>query len=115
MYGFYVEEYNGIVIPNVTAFKSVINEAAAYVDSFVLNRDNLKYESVDRRYKMAICAAADVLYQAATVGTGTQKQSESVGNHSVSYSIKTAAEYDSEKHSKVMTYLYGTGLMYSAL
>lgn len=114
MYEFYVEEYRGNIIPTVTDFKSVINEATAYVDSFVRFRKNLRYSQIERKYKMAICAAAETIYQSTTT-TQAQKQSESVGNHSVSYRVKTAAEYNAEKRQKVLTFLYGTGLMYSAM
>lgn len=113
MYEFYIGEYRGTKIPSVTDFKGVLTEATAYVDGYVLNRDNLAYRQIEERYNCAICAVAEVIYEQSTAAA--QKQSETVGNHSVTYRVKSANEYTAEKRSKVMTYLGGTGLMYSVL
>lgn len=114
MYSFYVEEYKGTLIKTVTDFNNVNVEATAYVDNLVQNRDLLNVESVKRRYRFAICAAADVIFEESKAAT-SQKQSESVGNHSVTYRTKSTEEYSTEKRKKVMTYLLGTGLLYSAM
>ncbi len=113
MYDFYIDEYEGTAIPDIVAFSGVIHEAKAYVDNLCVNRENLKYEPVRRKYNMAVCAAAECIFQ--SVKSSSQKQSESVGNHSVSYRVLTQSEYEAEKRKKVLTFLYGTGLMYSAM
>lgn len=113
MYAFYIEEYKGSVIMSVTEWNGVFNDAEAYVDSLCPNRENLRYADAERKYKMAVCAAAESMCEARRAQT--QKQSETVGNHSVSYKTKSAAEYSAEMRRRVCNFLCGTGLMYSAL
>lgn len=112
MFVFYIENYKGSIIPNVTEFKRVLTEAQAYVDTLVLCRDNLAHEAVENKYKSAVCAVAEVIFNSSK---DKQVQSESVGNHSVSYRVKTQSEYTAEMKRKAMLYLAGTGLCYSAL
>lgn len=116
MYQFYVEEYGG-VIEDVTTFNRLYNEAEAYVDSLITDRSNLQYERINKRRSLAICAVIDCLYSQEQDKEKSNKASESVGDHSVSYrdTRKTSDEYSSELRQKVMLYLSGTGLCYSAL
>ncbi len=116
MYQFYVEEYHGNNIDKNT-FDRLCVEAEAYVDALITNPENLKYGQIDRKRKLAVCAAVDCLYRQETVEKQNSKASESVGDHSVSYRDmrKTSEEYSSELRRKAMLYLSGTGLCYSAL
>ena len=112
MYKFYVETYAGSIIPNVTEFKRVLREANAFVDTLVLCRDNLIHRQIEEKYKSAVCAVAEVLYRQ---NSDRQVQSESVGNHSVSFKVKTQSDYESEMRRKAMLYLSGTGLCYGGI
>lgn len=112
MFEFYIENYAGSVIPNVTEFKRVLTEAQAFVDTLVLCRDNLIHEQVENKYKSAVCAVAEVLHKAEN---DKQVQSESVGNHSVSFKVRTQADYSAEMHRKAMLHLSGTGLCYGGM
>ena len=116
MYQFYAEEYHGDFIDKAI-FDRLCVEAEAYVDALITNPENLKYEQIDRKRKLAVCAAVDCLYRQETVEKQNSKASESVGDHSVSYRDmrKTSEEYSSELRRKAMLYLSGTGLCYSAL
>ena len=112
MYQFYVETYAGSIIPNVTCLKRVLREANAFVDTLVLCRDNLVYAEIEEKYKSAICAVAEVLYKAES---DRQVQSESVGNHSVSFKVKTQSDYEADMRRKALLYLSGTGLCYGGM
>lgn len=116
MYQFYVEEYHGNNIDQTT-FDRLCVEAEAYVNALITNPENLKYEQIDRKRRLAVCAAVDCLYAEKETAEQSIKASESVGDHSVSYrdTRKTSDEYSSELRRKVMLYLSGTGLCYSAL
>ena len=113
MYEFYLTEYNGNIIKDLTDFQSVLPEAEAYVDGFVTNREALQNQLALKRYNSAVCAAAEVIYR--SLNENSKKQSETVGNHSVTYKIRTAQEIESEKRRNVLLYLRGTGLCYSAM
>lgn len=112
MFEFYIETYKGSIIPSVTEFKRVSREANAFVDTLVLCRDNLVHKAVENKYKSAVCAVAEVIFNSSK---DKQVQSESVGNHSVSYRVKTPKEYEADMRRKAMLYLAGTGLCYSAI
>ena len=64
-----------------------------------------------------VFAAAVILHPGQIIegANDSKKQSETVGNHSVTYKIRTAQEIESEKRRKVLLYLRGTGLCYSAM
>ncbi len=116
MYQFYIEEYHGNYIEKNT-FDRLCVEAEAYVEALIINPENLKYEQIDRKRKLAVCAAVDCLYAEEKTAEQSVKASESVGDHSISYRDirKTSDEYSSELRRKVMFYLSSTGLCYSAL
>ncbi len=116
MYQFYVEEYHGNYIEK-NIFDRLCVEAEAYVNALIANPENLRYEQIDRKRKLAVCAAVDCLYRQETAEKQNSKASESVGDHSVTYrdTRKTSEEYSSELRRKAMLYLSGTGLCYSAL
>lgn len=112
-FDFYLGTYKGNIIPDPLSFDRAVIEASAYVDRFIINRDNLEYPVIEQKYKFAICAVADVIYTQSN--QDKSKLSESVGNHSVSYNIQKPEELEKEKRSKVLTYLSGTGLLYGGM
>lgn len=109
---FYKTVYMGTKIPDVTQFNQNVTEATAYVDNMIMNRDNLNFPAIFEKYNKAVCAVADAIYSSVTE---PKKQSESVGNHSVSYVVKSAEDYEKEKRSKALIYLSQTGLLYCAI
>lgn len=116
-YEFYALEYRGNVIPNEQFFKSAVIEATAFVDSVIFNKEFINIGDNLTKYYNAVCSVADEIYKQTTLDETPQKQSESVGKHSISYSIssKSRAERESIKYSKVRMYLTGTGLLYRGL
>lgn len=116
-YEFYALEYHGDVIPDEQSFKKTVIEATAFVDSFIINKEFVNIGDNLIKYRNVVCSVADEIYKQTTLDEIPQKQSESVGNHSVSYSSssKSYAERESIKYSKVKTYLAGTGLLYRGL
>lgn len=116
MYQFYIEEYHG-AISDKSTFDRLCVEAEAYVDAYITNPENLKYEQIDRKRKLAVCAAVDCLYSQEADRQNNAKASESVGDHSISFrdTRRTTEEYSSELRRKISVYLSGTGLCYSAL
>lgn len=112
-FDFYINEYKGNVIPDNISFDSTVTEATAFVDNMVINPDAMAFPNACKRYSLAICAVADVIYSQSKVKRDIS--SESVGNHSVSYNSKTEAELQQERKSKAMTYLRGTGLLYGGM
>lgn len=116
-YEFYALEYHGDVIPDEQSFKKTVIEATAFVDSFIINKEFVNIGDNLTKYRNAVCSVADEIYKQTTLDETPQKQSESVGNHSVSYSdsSKSYAERESIKYSKVRTHLAGTGLLYRGL
>ena len=108
---FYALNYLGTAIPNNEAFNSVVTNAKAYVDSLIVHWENIDNPFVRKGYNNAICSVAEVMYQNRR---GT-KQSESVGNHSVSYKTTTSAEANNEMLSKAKMHLSRVGLLYGGL
>ena len=116
-YEYYALEYMGAVIPDEKSFNATVIEATAFVDSVISNRAYIAIGDNLNKYRNAICAVAEEIYKQVTFDEGQQKQSESVGDHSVSYSTgsKSFAEREQIKHNKVRVYLVGTGLLYRGL
>lgn len=116
MFQFYIEEYHG-TITEQNVFERLRIEAEAYVDALIANPKNLQYEQIDRKRRLAVCAAVDCLYSAERDKNDSRVASENVGDHSVSYRDLrgSSSELREKINSKIMTYLAGTGLCYSAL
>lgn len=117
-YEFYKTVYMGRVIPDESTFNSIVIGAEAYVNSLIISRENLIYDEVKNKVNMAVCAVADIDYAVINVDENQKLLSgESVGNHSVSYSVsrKTNEQRDAERRNKVLTFLRGTGLLYGGL
>lgn len=116
-YEFYALEYKGAVIPDEKAFDSAVIEATAFVDSIITNREYLNVGDNIKKFRYAVCSVAEEIYKQIAIDDSPQKQSESVGDHSVSYNVskKSYAERESIKHNKARLYLSGTGLLYRGL
>ena len=118
-YDFYLNDYKGSVIPDATAYDGVAVEASAYLDYITQNR--IKGEelpsAVADKVKLAQCAIADVCYKQSQDDVANAVASESVGNHSVTYSVSKVGfrQRELEKYSKAKIYLHGTGLLYRGL
>ena len=117
-YNFYITDYKGSIIPDASTYDSLCVEAGAYLAYITHNHisEDLSV-AVMERVKKAQCAIAEVCYKQAQDETAKVVSSESVGNHSVSYSV-TKADYkqrEREKYLKARVYLHGTGLLYGGL
>ena len=74
-------------------------------------------EVILHKVQLAQCAIAEVCYKQAQDDVANVVSSESVGNHSVTYSVSkvTHKQRELEKYSKAKVYLHGTGLLYGGL
>lgn len=109
----YAGAFGGVTIPDEDSFKSVIMEAEAYIENITRGRTA---ENAGDAVKKAICSVAEVIYNQAHDNDATVS-SESVGNHSKSYTKKTVstAEREAEKARKARLYLSRTGLLYGGM
>ena len=107
----------GAVIPDENSFNATVVEASAFVDSIISNKEYIEIGDNLSKYHNAVCAVAEEIYKQITYDEGQQKQSESVGNHSVSYSSgsKSYAEREQIKHQRARMFLVGTGMLYRGL
>ena len=114
---FYKLIYKGSVIPNEDTFESAVVMAKAYVDGLIGDKSNMVYDFVQEAYNKAICCAAEEIYKEDTEDNGEKKVSESVGNHSITYSstAKSSTERNKTKYDKVRLFLVDTGLLYRGL
>ena len=114
---YYALNYKGAVIPDEKSFNATAIEATAFVDSVISNKEYIEIGNNLSKYCNAVCAVAEEIYKQITYDEGQRKQSESVGNHSVSYSSssKSYAEREQIKHQKVRMFLAGTGMLYRGL
>ena len=111
-FDWYSTEFKGKAIPDAEAFDGVIIEAEAYI-AYITRK---KITDTTDEVKKATCAVAEVIYNQAHDNALTVS-SESVGNHSKSYTKKSVstAEREAEKARKAKLYLSGTGLLYGGL
>lgn len=105
-YNYYVDNYKGNVIPDRETFDRLAVEATAYVDTLVTDREPLQYDNINAKYNTAVCAVIEVMYSQASANGIS---SESVGNHSITYS--STSELNKMRYDKAKIYLRGTGLM----
>lgn len=111
-FDYYRATYKGTVITDQAAFDGVLVEAEAYINQ--ITRGNIK--EVSDAVRNATCAVAEIIWKQAQDETATVS-SESVGNHSRSYTVtkKTTAEREGEKFRKAALFLSRTGLLYRGL
>ncbi len=115
-FSYYVEKYNGTVIPDALTFNTLVTEATAVVDRLVIssNADELlAVEAINNKYNNAVCAVAEVICKQKAVDS--RISSENVGNHSVSYFQQSEKDRQNEQYAKVKLYLANTGLMYGGM
>ena len=117
-YNFYINDYKGSVIPDAPNYDRAAVEAKAYLAYVTHNHitEDLP-EVVLTKVKMAQCAIADVCYKREQDESAKVISSESVGNHSVSYSVSKVdyRQREREKYSQAKMYLHGTGLLYGGM
>ena len=116
-YNFYISDYKGSVIPDATAYDRAAVEASTYLDYITRNHIKDLAEEIMVKVKLAQCAIADVCYKQVQDDVANVVSSESVGNHSVTYSVSKVGfrQRELEKFSKAKIYLHGTGLLYGGL
>lgn len=113
---YYVEKYNGTVIPDALTFNTLVTEATAVVDRFVVNNqaeELLAIETIKNKYSNAVCAVAEVICKQNAIDS--RISSESVGNHSVSYFQRSEKDKLNEQYAKAKLYLADSGLMYGGM
>lgn len=108
----YLKKYRGNNISTADDFNVVIAEATARVDNLCVNKSALSGDFAQERYTLAVCATADAL---CSQQRSKNISSESVGDHSVTYSTRSSAEIEKEINRKAMTFLRGTGLLYGGM
>lgn len=111
-YDYYRTTFMGSVIKDCATFDSVLVEAEAYIDR--ITHGNIK--EVSDAVRNATCAVAEIICKQAQDEEATVA-SESVGNHSRTYTVvkKSAADREAEKHRKAALFLARTGLLYGGL
>ena len=108
----YTTAFPGGAIKDAERFASVLPEAEAYIQYITGGKATEATDEVKR----ATCAVAEVIFNQAQNDAQTVS-SESVGNHSKTYTKqqKSAAEWEAEKARKARLYLSRTGLLYRGL
>lgn len=111
-YDYYKNSYHGNVISDEETFLRVSVEADAYLDTLTRGKIKTATDAV----KNAACAVCEVICMQSR-DEETVVSSESVGNHSRSYTraSRTSAEREAEKYRKATLYLSRTGLLYRGL
>ena len=111
-FDYYRTSFMGTEIKDDVTFERARIEAEAYIDQ--ITRGNIT--EVTDAVKNATCAVAEIICKQAHDEEATVS-SESVGNHSRSYTkaTKTTAEREAEKYRKAALYLSRTGLLYRGL
>jgi hypothetical protein len=99
-YTFYVEEYQGSIIP-AENFAKYAEEADLVLKRMTQNR-TVDYE---RQYNLAVCAIADYYYSK-NLNNNQTITNETVGSYSVTYANNSSFEYD-----LAMKYLGNTGIL----
>ena len=116
-YDFYMNDYKGSAIPDAPSYVRAAVEASAYLDYITHNHIKDLADEIMVKVKLAQCAIADVCYKQSQDDVANAVASESVGNHSVTYSVSKVGfrQRELEKFSKAKIYLHGTGLLYRGL
>ncbi len=112
-FDYYRTVFMGTTINDDTEFYRVELEASAYIDQ--ITRGQAK-DNVSDAVRNATCAVAEIIVKQARDEDATIS-TESVGNHSRSYSkpVKTAEDRETEKYRKAALFLSLTGLLYRGL
>lgn len=102
-YTFYVEEFQGDLIPS-DYFNKYIERATYLLQRLILNRFVDTY--YERQYNLALCEIAEVIYNNPKSVNAT---SESLGDYSINYSAN--GDLDIQAYDIALTYLGNTGLL----
>lgn len=106
-YEYYKETYNGTV--PMERFNNLEIRASNLIDYYTFNR--LKDKEIDNKVKFAVCELIDNLYELDNF-QGKDKESEKVGQYSVTYSKVREEELEQEQKNIILKYLGHTGLLY---
>ena len=115
-YSYYLSEFGGSIVPE-SDWQAMATKASRYIDQITLMRaaEMSDHDGV----KLATCAVAEIQYKYAQQDKRTVSSagvsSESVGNHSVSYTEvteETLAVKNAEMQQAASLYLFPTGLLY---
>lgn len=118
-YSYYLSEYGGSIVPE-SDWQAMATKASRYIDQITLMRaaEMSDHDGV----KLATCAVAEIQYKYAQQDKRTVSSagvsSESVGNHSVSYTAvteETLAVKNAEMQQAASLYLFPTGLLYKGV
>ncbi|MGL5718013.1 MAG: hypothetical protein ACRCX2_33730 [Paraclostridium sp.] len=102
-FDFYIENYGGEFIPNEKVFYRMNVRASGFINKITFNRiDNTDIYDVAKSVQFAVCAVADEMYKADTIGL---KTTETVGNHTVSYLHIEKKESDKKLYDLARIYL----------
>lgn len=123
-YEFYKEKFHGSIIPDEAAFLNASVRASRYVKYITFGRVSSTFEKDYPEYaediKCAVCAVADVFYQAekrTSAHDGREVASESNDGYSVTYADAGRSEggcslAEKQALQNARMYLMNTGLMY---
>ena len=118
-YSYYLSEFGGSIVPE-SDWQAMATKASRYIDQITLMRaaEMSDHDGV----KLATCAVAEIQYKYAQQDKRTVRSagvsSESVGNHSVSYTEvteETLAVKNAEMQQAASLYLFPTGLLYKGV
>lgn len=117
-YEYYKMEYHGTIIPE-EEFERFAAQASREID-LITNGKAEHYDDTKNRVKNAMCAAAEIYYEAAQDKANYRKNagktSETVGRYSVTYRDASAsASYANTQltvNQALREYLWPTGLLY---
>lgn len=118
-YSYYLSEFGGSIVPE-SDWQAMATRASRYIDQITLMRaaEMPDHDGV----KLATCAVAEIQYKYAQQDKRTVSSagvsSESVGNHSVSYTAvteETLAVKNAEMQQAASLYLFPTGLLYKGV
>lgn len=115
---FYTDEFLGVVIP-AGEFPRLALRASEVIDQVTFDRARAIVAAgtdadLIERIQRATCAVAERMQELTISGTAAGIQSESLGNHSVTYVAGSSATLtqDEQYRATARTYLGSTGLMY---
>lgn len=118
-YSYYLSEFGGSIVPE-SDWQAMATKASRYIDQITLMRaaEIPDHDGV----KLATCAVAEIQYKYAQqdkrAASSAGVSSESVGNHSVSYTAvteETLAVKNAEMQQVASLYLFPTGLLYKGV
>lgn len=118
-YSYYLSEFGGSIVPE-SEWQMAATKASRFIDQLTGYRAAAMADHDG--VKLATCAVAEIQYKYAQqdkrVASSAGVSSESVGNHSVSYTAvteETLAVKNAEMQQAASLYLFPTGLLYKGV